>query len=433
MGSRAEGRHTKQGREGCGENGGLLGQLLLPMIDGIMASREALNSVVLETGIAVMEEFFRAEAERVVGPKGRHQADRTHHFWGSTRTEFPFGGRMVTLRRPRVRGRDGKEVSLPGVEQLRGVDCVPERVLGQILLGVSTRKYDASLERLPDGVKSRGTSKSAASRHVVRETTTRLEKFLSRRLDELDLVALMLDGLNIGDHTVVVALGIARDGTKHPLGLVSGSTENSAICTELLQGLLERSLRISRKLLCVIDGGRGIRKAVLDVFGENVLIQRCQLHKMRNVETHVAKKRQVHVRSVMSEAYRSTSAATARKRLQALVSWLDGNGEEEAAASLREGLEETLTVLKLEISATLRRSLATTNAIENLMGSVRLTTRNVKRWKNAAMARRWVSLAVASAQAKFRRIKGHKDLEALVASLQRSSASLPEEQTPQAA
>ncbi len=191
----------------------------------------------------------------------------------------------------------------------------------------------------------------------------------------------------------------------------------------MLQDLLARGLSIKGRLLCVIDGGKGLRKALVDVFGDNALIQRCQLHKIRNVRDHLAKKRQAHTLRVMRDAYRSGSAATARKRLQALASWLEGNGEEEAAGSLREGLEDTLAVLKLNLPTTLCRSLSTTNAIENLMGSIRLVTRNVKRWRNGAMARRWTGLAIARAQAKFRRIKGHKNLGLLAASLGRNASN----------
>ena len=191
---------------------------------------------------------------------------------------------------------------------------------------------------------------------------------------------------------MVVALGITSDGTKVPLGLVQGSTENAALCTSLLQGLLSRGLKVEDKLLCIIDGGKGIRKALDDVFGDRAVIQRCQVHNQRNLREHLAKERHGYVLSTMREAYRAATADTARKKLRGLVSWLESNGHEDAAASLREGLEETITVVKLDLPLALRRSLATTNNIENLVGSIRRVSRNVKRWRGTDMIRRWASL-----------------------------------------
>jgi len=291
----------------------------------------------------------------------------------------------------------------------------------RLLLGVSTRGYEASLERPVPAVKSRGASKSAASRRFIAGTRGRLAAFLARALDEVAIVALMLDGLEVAGNTVVVALGISATGEKVPLGLWLGSTENATICTALVQDLLARGLRVEGRLLCIVDGGKGIRKALVDVFGDRAVIQRCQLHKRRNIAGHLPKNRQRHVDKTLREAYGSDSADTARKRLRVLISWLERNGHEEAAGSLREGIEETLTVLKLNLPPTLRRSLATTNAIENLMGSIRIVTRNVKRWRGPEMVRRWTALGVTKAEQRFRRIKGHRDLPVLVQALQLES------------
>jgi putative transposase len=287
----------------------------------------------------------------------------------------------------------------------------------QILAGVSTRGYERSLEPTPPDVQARGASKSAASRHIVTRTAAKVKEYMNRPLDELKLVALLLDGINIGDHTVVVALGVGHDGTKTPLGIWLGSTENARVCTELLGNLTTRGLKVEARILCVIDGGKGIRKALVDVFGDLALIQRCQVHKTRNVRDHLSKDRQLRVGRLMNDAYRSAKADTARRRLRSLVSWLDNNGEEGAAASLREGLEETLTVMKLGLPSTLARSFSTTNAIENMLGTVRRVTRNVKRWSGGDMARRWTALGVLHAKESFRRIKGHKDLPVLVRAL----------------
>jgi putative transposase len=282
MRRRPEGRAGRQAKSEWTARQALR-QLMLPMIAGVLATKEALFGLVQQSGLFVMQEVFAEDAEKAAGPKGRHQVGRRANHWGTTPTEFPFAGRKVVLKRPRVRGVNGHEVPLPRVEQLRQVDPVCERVIEQILLGVSTRGYGRSLERLPGGIRSRGASKSAASRHVVERTRSRVEEFLVRPLGELDLAVLALDGLKVAGQTVVVALGITVDGTKHPLGVWQGSTENSRICTELLQGLLSRGLRIEGQLLCVIDGGKGLHKALSDVFGDSALVQRCQVHKMRNL------------------------------------------------------------------------------------------------------------------------------------------------------
>ena len=248
-----------------------------------------------------------------------------------------------------------------------------------------------------------------------------MREYFSRRLEDVSPLVLMLDGIEVGQQTVVVALGISEDGTKQPLGLWQGSTENAAICTSLLQDLISRGLKLDGKVLCVIDGGKGIRKAIADVLGDLAVVQRCQIHKRRNLKDHLPKTARVYVDRTLREAYGSTSVDTARKRLRALLSWLESNGHEDAAGSLREGMEETLTVLKLNLSPSLRRSMATTNAIENTMGTIRRVSRNVKRWKGGGMVRRWVAIGLVTAQKRFRRVKGHRELPALVAAL-RSNA-----------
>jgi transposase-like protein len=392
-------------------------QLLLGMVAGMVAAKQDLMEWVQDLGLTALQEVFEADATTIAGPKGEHRADRTHHRWGTTGTELPFGGRRIKVPRPRVRSKSGQEVGLPSVERFQATDPLPERVVNQILLGVSTRGYEASLEAAPPGVSSRGTSKSAASRHLVERMGSKMREYFSRRLEDVSLLVLMLDGIEVARQTVVVALGISADGTKQPLGLWQGSTENAAICTSLLQDLIGRGLKLDGKVLCVIDGGKGIRKAIDDVLGDLAVVQRCQIHKRRNLKDHLPKTAQAYVDRVLREAYGSTSVDTARKRLRNLVSWLENNGHEDAAGSLREGMEETLTVLKLELPPSLRRSLATTNAIENMLGTVRRVSRNVKRWKGGGMVRRWVAIGLVTAQKRFRRIKGHRELPALVAVL----------------
>ena len=400
-----------------GEGISVLRRMIEPMVAGMLSARQTLTGWVHDLGLAALEEVFAADAERLAGPKGKHREDRDCHHWGSTRTPLSFCGRRVSVSRPRVRTTTNRELPLPTVEHLAGADPLSERVVERLLLGVSTRGYEASLERPVAAMPSRGASKSAASRRFIAGTRKRLAAFLARDLKEVPIVAMMLDGLDVAGHAVVVALGISPEGRKVPLGLWLGSTENATICTALVQDLLARGLRIEGRLLCIVDGGKGIRKALLDVFGDQVLIQRCQLHKRRNIAGHLPKSRQRHVDATMREAYRAESADAARKHLRVLLSWLERNGHDEAAGSLREGMEETLTVLKLRLPPALRRSLATTNGIENLMGSIRRVTRNVKRWRGPDMVRRWTGLGIVAAQERFHRIKGYRDIPALAQAL----------------
>lgn len=392
-------------------------RVLMPLRLGILQAKENAYEWVLRNGIEELKAELAREAEAIVGPKKIHQLDREHYHWGTTSSELPFGGRKISLRRPRVRTRDGKsEVPLPTVEALQRRDPLPARVINQVLLGVTTRGYGESVEKAPQGMRSRGTSKSSASRKLVAQTRERLAQLLTRRLDDFDVIAMMVDGIEIAGQAVVVALGIDRGGKKQVLGLRQGSTENGPLCTGLLQEILDRGLKLRQRVLFAVDGGKGIRKAIADVFGDLAVVQRCQIHKMRNVKGHLSPSRHGYVVREMRDAYRSASVAAARKKLRALVGWLERNGEEGAAGSLREGLEETLTVLKVEMPAILRRFFATTNAIENLMGTIRRVTRNVKRWR-PKMKLRWTALALGRAEHRFHGIKGHRHLPQLAVAL----------------
>jgi transposase-like protein len=280
------------------------------------------------------------------------------------------------------------------------------------------------LDPIDSSIDARGASKSNASRALIEATTEKLAAFVSRKLDDVDLVAMFIDGIEFAGHAVIVALGVTIDGTKTPLGIWAGSTENATVATALLQNLIDRGLRVEQSMLFVIDGGKAIRKALRDVFGDRAIVQRCQVHKARNVRDHLPESRRAYVARQMRDAYASSSAATAKKKLLQLASWLQSNGEDGAAASLREGLDETLTVLRLALPSTLRRTFATTNAIENMNGSLRRIARNVKRWKDEAMIRRWVALGIAEAQKGFRRVKGHNDMHRLVAALRPTAATV---------
>lgn len=402
----------------------VLQQLTIPMIAGIEATKRGLLAFVHEMGLAALNELLGLQAAEIAGPKGKHNAHRTSHHWGTARTPLPFGGRNVVVQRPRVRGTDGSEIMLEAIEEFRRADPMPDRVAEQIAVGVSTRRYRRSLEPVPEQMGERGTSKSAASRALIENTTSKLDEFLQRPLGDLEIIAMYLDGIDFAGTACIVSLGVTTDGTKVPLGVWLGSTENAVLTTELLQDLIARGLRVDGRTLFVIDGGKGIRKALRDVFGDRAVVQRCQVHKMRNVLDHLPDSRRAYVRRQMRDAYRSKTLATGRKLLLRLASWLESNDEDSAAQSLREGLDETLTVLRLGLSDALRRAFATTNAIENMNGTLRRVCRNVKRWRGQSMVRRWIALGLAEAQRKFRRIKGHRQLPSLIASLRPTATTL---------
>src|SRR2546422_3897902 len=407
MTKRAESTERTQAENGAGRE---LVHLVEPMLAGMTVTRRHLLAWVHAQGLAALDELFREEAVVLAGPKGRHQTPRTHHHWGTTATALTFGGRRLPVRRPRVRRITGGEATLPSVAAFRDRDPLTARMMQQLLAGVSMREYEGSLEARPLGRRARSSSKSAVSRAVVRRTRQRLQEQLTRRLEGLEVVALFMDGLVVAQQTVIVVLGITRDGHKEALGLRVGSTENAVVCTELLQDLLGRGLTLDKRVLCVIDGGKGLRKALGDVLGDAAVIQRCQLHKGRNLDALVPKTRHAYVRASLRRAYRAASAPAARRQLTALATWLETNGHPDAAASVREGLEETLTVLKLGLPPGLRRFFATTNGIENLIGTLRHVTRNIKRWHDGDMRRRWIGLGLLPAAERFRRIKRHQEL-----------------------
>jgi len=254
------------------------------------------------------------------------------------------------------------------------------------------------------------------SRRFVAKTAAQLATWQSAPLDALDLVALLIDGVHVGDHCLVVALGIAADGQKHALGLWDGSTENATVCQSLLANLQSRGLRTDRSLLVILDGSKAIRKAVQATFGAAALVQRCQVHKMRNVLDHLGDRHRPWAQAILRRAYQSAEVKTAQRLLLDLARRLEAE-HPGAAASVREGLDETLTVLTLALSARLRRSLATTNAAESLLSRTRHVKRNVKRWRGGQMMVRWVAAGILEAVKGFRRLKGHADMPLLVAAL----------------
>jgi putative transposase len=289
-----------------------------------------------------------------------------------------------------------------------------------MLAGLSSRRYSRGLEPAGQAVENTAasTSKSAVSRRFVAATETALEQLMSRDLSGLDLVAFMVDGVHFGEHTCVVALGIGIDGTKHPLAIEEGSTENATLVTGLITGLRERGLDVTRPVLAVLDGSKALSRAVKDVF-DKPLIQRCQQHKIRNVRDRLPERLRAVTEKRMRQAYHAESALKAEAELQALARELDKT-HPGAAASLREGMAETLTILRLDVPPTLARTLRSTNPIESMIEICREHAKNVKRWRDGTMALRWCAAGMLEADHQFRRVNGHLHLQKLRAALDAS-------------
>ena len=391
------------------------GQRHLPLIDLLVDTRAELMELAVSSGLKVLTTMLEEDRTAICGPRYRHQEARTASRAGTVPSEVVLGGRKVSIRRPRVR-RDGGEVPLPTFQLMASEDPLNRRIVEQMLVGVATRQYARSLEPLPATMTTRGTSKSTVSRRFVAKTRAQLEAWQSQPLDGLDVVGLILDGVHVGEHCLIVALGIAADGQKHALGLWEGATENATLCQSLLANLQDRGLRADRSLLVILDGSKALRKAVRDLFGDVALVQRCQVHKMRNVLDHLPERQRAWAKAILQRAYRSADVATARRLLLDLARRLEAE-HPSAAESVREGLDETLTVLGLNLPDTLRRSLTTTNAAESLISRTRHVKRNVKRWRGGQMVVRWVAAGVLEAVKGFRRLKGHKAMPQLVAAL----------------
>src|SRR5213596_3601727 len=387
----------------------------LPLVDLLVDTRMELMELAIASGLKVLTTMLEEDRTAICGPRYQHQAARQASRTGTVHSEVVLGGRKVAMRRPRVRA-NGAEVPLPTFQLMASEDPLNRRVVEQMLLGVATRRYARSLEPLPATMVTRGTSKSAVSRRFVAKTAAQLDAWRSTALDALDVVALLIDGVLIGEHCIVVALGIDKTGRKHALGLWDGSTENAAVCQSLLANLQRRGLRTDRSVLVILDGSKALHKAVTHTFGQAALIHRCQVHKLRNILEHLPESQRPWVRAIVARAYKQTEFATARRLLQDLARRLEDRYPS-AAASVRERLEETLTVISLGLSDRLRQSLATTNAIESLISRTRHVKRNVKRWRSGQMVLRWTAAAVLEAVKGFRRLKGHKNMPKLVAVL----------------
>jgi transposase-like protein len=379
------------------------------------------RELLVKGGLAIASALFQDEVEKMCGPRygrGEHLASR----WGERRGEVVLGGRKVKLMRPRVR-KDGAELDVPAYAQLQREDPLNDRALEQMLIGVSTRKYERSLEPVIPDLEPFATSKSSVSRRFVAKTQAQLEAAISTPLGDRKWAALFIDGIAFHEHVVLIVLGVDESGQKQVLAFREGSTENATLCREMLSDLVARGIPADQSILVVIDGGKGLRKAVGEVFGQYALVQRCQVHKKRNVLDQLPEDARPQVRAAMSQAYAASSHELALTQLKNLAHAL-GKKQPSAAASLKEGLEETLTVKQLGLTGWLAKTLETTNPIENLNKGVRRVAGRVDRCRNAAMALRWVATGALESARGFRRLRGHAQMPKLITALRARDAAM---------
>lgn len=385
------------------------------------ATRDGLLALSVGVGLRVVHELMELEVCEVVGPKGKHDPDRTAKRHGHEDGSMTLGGRRVPVRRPRVRSADDeRELPVTTYEYFADRDPLTRVVMDRMLAGVSTRKHARVGDPVGRDVEqsSSATSKSTVSELFIERTRSALGELMSRRLDDMRLAAMMLDGLDIADRTHVVALGITTEGVKVPLGLWEGSTENATLARTLLADLVDRGLDPDQAILFVIDGGKALRRAIKDVFGQHALVHRCHRHKERNVCDLLPEREADEARARIRAAWALNDPLLAQQRLELLASELDRTWPD-AGASLREGMSETLTLMRLKVTGQLAKTLASTNPCESMIEIVRYTQRNVKRWHDGDMRRRWTAAGMLVAEQQFRRIIGYKDLAGLVIAIER--------------
>jgi putative transposase len=379
--------------------------------------RSAFFGLCVNAGKAVLTAMMEEERAAVCGAKGVPSPTRSAYRGGHTRSQVTLAGQRIAIARPRARHIETGEVSLPSFQWATHRDPLDAATIAAIAAGVSTRRYGTTLDPLPAGESASAVSKSAVSRRFVALSTQRLEQWLASRLDHVRLPVAMIDGIHFKDRVVLVALGFDTDGRKHVLGMREGSTENTRVVRSLISDLIARGLDADTPRLWVIDGGKALRRAIMELFGASALVHRCQEHKRRNVLDHLPQHLHASVGRAMNDAWHSKDAALARRQLERLANSL-AKTHPGAAASLREGLAETLTLTTLGIHGALYRTLRTSNPIENLNGLIGHYTRNVKRWRDGEMVLRWIGTALHEASGGFRAVRGFRDMKPLVAALE---------------
>jgi transposase-like protein len=390
----------------------------------VRCAAEGLKALCIQVGMEVMAQLLEGEVEAVCGPKGQHNAERGAYRHGKEKSRVVLGGEKVSIEKPRARSKDGHELPLGVLELFQNEDPLNEEIVERLLCGVSTRKYERTMK--PSGIEGGSTSKSEVSRRFIAGMERMMTEFFSRQIDD-DYPAIEMDGTMLGKMTVIVALGISRDGKKRILGLIEGGTENHTVANALLSDMISRGLTADVPRIFVLDGGKGLHKAVKDTFGGKVKIQRCQVHKKRNVLSHLPESEQATVGFRLNRAYLEHDFDKAKAALERIADDLQAHYPS-AAASLREGLEETLTVHTLGLPGLLRQTLSSTNAIESANSVCMGVLRRVSRFRDGQMILRHAAAGFLEAERGFRRIYGYRELPFLTAALAR--VCLPESSLP---
>ena len=381
-------------------------------IEGLMNSLKVeIRSLAVSAGAVMIEAIMNSESEQLAGKRYSRKTDVNR--WGTESGYVLLGGQKVRVRRPRLRTKDKQEVSLTSYEQFQNESQRTESVFNRLVTGVSSRNYARTVEEFGDGY---GISKSVVSRKVIEATAGKLKELCERDLSRLDVCVLVLDGIHVDETVQIVALGVETSGKKHVLGMRQGATENSVVCKELLEDIQTRGLQTDRPMMVLLDGAKALRTAVEETFGTRAIVQRCQLHKRRNVLQHLSKRYHAEYERKISTAYGMRLHDDARKELDSIIRELDRLNES-AANSLREGLEETLTVHQLKLPDVLRKHFFSTNLIESAFSQGVSVMQNVKRWRNSSQIQRWTATALLEAENKFRKITGYKSMSVLVAAL----------------
>lgn len=389
------------------------------------ACRDGLMAVAVQAGMATVAAIMAEEAASLCGDWNQRDPDRTHVRGGTTPTSVVMGGQRLPTRRPRVRtidsgGNDCGEAQLDTYTHFASTDLLGEVVAERMLAGVATRAYSRVGEPIGNEAKTsaRSISKSAVSRRFVSGTAAKLDELMGRDLSGLDVVAVMIDGVIFAQQATVAALLVTVEGVKVPAGIVHGDTENTTVVAALLTGLLDRGLNIDGGVLAVIDGGKALRAGISKVFGDRAVFQRCTLHKRRNVGSYLPRKSQAEVDRRLRGGFGNEDPVAGRHQVDRLIGELD-KSYPDAAASLREGLDDMFTVRSLGIDGALARTLVTTNMIESMFSTVTRVSANVKRWRDGEMRKRWIAAGLLEAEKSFNRVKGHRQLPDLQAAIGR--------------
>src|SRR3954449_1932281 len=396
--------------------------MVLPLAEMMGWLRKGVGELVRQAGLQLMELLMQEEVRELVGERGQRRTERTANRWGVEHGYCVVMGQKVPMERPRVRTTDDKEVRLGSYEMFHRGEPLTETVWEKLMLGLSTRKYGQAVRQFTEAY---GLEKSAVSEHFIEASRAKLKDMMESRLDKLRLCALLIDATPFEGQQMVAALGIGRDGRKTILGIRQGATENATVVGELLGDLVERGLDFSEPRLYVLDGGKALTAAVKKHAGDSAAIQRCQVHKRRNVLDHLTDEQRPGVAKKLNAAYALEDYAAAKQALNALHrDLMDLNPS--AARSLGEGMEETLTVHRLRLPMQLRKTMASTNVIESAFSIVERVCRNVKRWHNGSHRARWLGAGLLVAAKQFRRVQGYKQIPALIKELDAMSPSKPQ-------